>query len=239
MTFTYGNFIFEVLNGICSLKSPVAGKGYTGAAIIPNVAKNGSKRYIVTKISNECFKDCVSLNAISFPDTLKTIGSNVIYNTSVTSLFIPKSVKLLGNASFSGVYLLETVIFEPGSKLETIGNTAFAWCTKLTSIVFPPSVKSIEGHIFQGFSEITVYYCSKNAIQKANAFESSGKDVSVTLYVPAGYPSRTEISKFNPTTINDDVCKPYNEVFNNRVTCKATRKAMGRFIFIYALIVSL
>jgi hypothetical protein len=63
------------------------------------------------------------------------------------SICLPASVERLGSACFQPLpgeeSPLETVTFEPGSKLRKIPQEAFSRCTRLRSICLPPSVKKI------------------------------------------------------------------------------------------------
>ena len=238
ITFTYGEFIFEVLGTHCALKTPILGVEYSGKAIIPSIAMNGVKKYIVTALSDSCFGYCIGLTAIAFPETLKIIRPNSLYNTSVTSLFIPKSVTEICNAAFSGAFYLETVIFEPGIKLITIDKVCFAWCYQLKMIILPPSIKSIGDRMFQGTSSvISFYYCGSNELNNEKMFKSSVSDVVVNPYVTKRYPSQSKIGGKDAEIIEDEKCVPYYEIFNNKMTCKKTRRALSFNIFITMLMI--
>ena len=227
MVFSYGEFNFEVSGRTCSLKSPVLSIKYSGKGIIPSIAKDGAKRYIVTKISSYCFSNCIGLNSISFPDTLKDIDTNILYNTSVKTLFIPKSVRRITGAAFSGVFNLETVIFEPGSRVSIIGGSVFAWCEKLQIIILPPSIRSIDSYMFHGTSSTkSVYYCGSNELTDTKLFESPCSTFDVTVYVTNKYPTGKLIGGKNKIVTNLEKCAPYYEVFDNRITCKNSRRVL-------------
>ena len=82
------------------------------------------------------------------------IAQSAFLNTDITSVTIPASVKRIGNGAFSSCFSLETVTFESGSSLETIGEYAFALSSALTSITIPASVKDIRLHAFQDCSNL-------------------------------------------------------------------------------------
>ena len=74
-------------------------------------------------------------------------------NKSITSVYIPATVKNIGQGAFggtSGGYALETVIFAPQSQLASIDVSAFQYCSNLQNIIIPASVTSIEGNAFNG-----------------------------------------------------------------------------------------
>jgi hypothetical protein len=60
-------------------------------------------------------------------------------DSELRSIVIPSSVVILGHGSFSACGALETVVFESGSRLELIGDSAFDR-SGLHSIIFPSSV---------------------------------------------------------------------------------------------------
>ncbi|QIB68551.1 leucine-rich repeat protein [Aminipila butyrica] len=64
---------------------------------------------------------------------------------------IPATVVTISREAFHGCALTE-VIFLPGSQLKTIGESAFAYCTKLPSISLPEGVTSIGDRAFDGDS---------------------------------------------------------------------------------------
>jgi hypothetical protein len=72
---------------------------------------------------------------------------------SLKSLSIPPSVEILGATLFSRKNrhnwpLLETVIFEPGSKPHTIESYAFNKCVYLKSLCLPTSLSQVDGLAF-------------------------------------------------------------------------------------------
>ena len=82
--------------------------------------------YLVTKISNEAFKNC----------------------TSLTSITIPYSITEIGGDAFSGCTSLKSVEFAENSTLTDIGQGAFENCTSLADIVIPGSVRYIYRDMF-------------------------------------------------------------------------------------------
>ncbi len=63
--------------------------------------------------------------------------------TSITKITIPATVTKIGQASFAYNNLLESVVFENGSKLEEISRGAFGYCPALKEISLPATVKSV------------------------------------------------------------------------------------------------
>ena len=122
----------------------------------------------VTAIDNMAFFRCESLETVNFAadSRLQTIGAQVFQGcTSLTNITIPASVTSIGNDAFSGYNYndpnnhypatLTTVTFTPGSQLQTIGISAFNYCTGLTAITIPAGVASIGAGAFYGCTGLT------------------------------------------------------------------------------------
>ena len=117
----------------------------------------------VESIGYDAFKDCKNLTSVTFASGSKvaTIRYSAFQNcTSLTSITIPNSVTTIENASssdgaFTGCTSLASVIFEPGSKLTTIGRSAFSDCTSLTLITIPNSVTTIGIAAFRNCTSLT------------------------------------------------------------------------------------
>lgn len=92
----------------------------------------------------EC-RDNGSIGELLIPKTYNgkpvlEIGNEAFRSLNFTSLYIPNSIVSIGKEAFpSGI---ESVFFEEGSALKTIGDNAFA-CYKLKEIKIPEGVKSI------------------------------------------------------------------------------------------------
>lgn len=76
-----------------------------------------------------------SEETVNIPDGVETIAANVFAsNAYIKVVNIPASVKFIETSAFMGCSSLETVVFEDGSNLKTIGVRAFNNCPELTSI---------------------------------------------------------------------------------------------------------
>ena len=119
------------------------------------------------------FSDCTSLETLTLPDSLTTIGGsgNYSYNGAFANCTALKSVKFgsglvtIGNGysathtsytntgAFSNCGNLETVEFGPN--LETIGHHAFSECGHLKSLTIPDSVTTIGANCFYNNIRLT------------------------------------------------------------------------------------
>ena len=138
----------EVIDGLRYMLDPVKktatllpkkeGK-YSGDIIIPEKIKgNDGVEYVVTSLSESCFKDCDNL----------------------TSITIPSSVTSLGEGCFSGCSGLTSITIP--SSVTSLGGWCFQHCSSLTSITIPSSVTSLGVGCFENCSGLeTVYFKGK------------------------------------------------------------------------------
>ena len=98
---------------------------------------------------------------------LKVIGPECFLGAGLERMAIPKSVEKMQRSAFEGCGSLEEVVFEEGSKLETIQNKTFNWCRNLARIDLPDGLESID---YDAFS-----YCkSLNNIQLPEGLKKIG-----------------------------------------------------------------
>ena len=109
------------------------------------------KEYVVREgtevICDEAFRWCKSLQSVTIPNSVKSIGDYAFSSCkSLQSVTIPNSVKSIGDYAFSGCKSLQSVTI-PNS-VTSIENWAFCWCVSLQSVTIPNSVKSIGDKAF-------------------------------------------------------------------------------------------
>ncbi len=163
-----GQYTFNNCSKLTSINIPggvqnIGQNAFTATALTSVTIPNR-----VVKILSSAFGNCSSLARVTFEEgsQLETIGNLAFAGCSaLTTIEIPASVKTLGVASsFStgnGVFGstgLQSVTFEEGSVLETIGVGAFYRCSGLTEISIPSTVKLIAWGAFQesGLTEINI-----------------------------------------------------------------------------------
>ena len=98
---------------------------------------------------------------VVIPASVTEIGPSVFEapeegeeGVEITKVTIPASVTKIDDRAFYGCQLTE-VIFEAGSALRQIGESAFAYCTKLPEIVLPEGVEIIGVRAFDGDSRLS------------------------------------------------------------------------------------
>lgn len=125
----------------------------TGILIIPPVAKNGDKEYIVKQIGGFSFQNNPNITSISIPFTITEIGSYAFKDcTGLTAVNIPSSVTTIWGNAFENCTALKSATM--GRSLISISGSAFKNCTSLTSIIIPNSVTSIGSHAFENCSSL-------------------------------------------------------------------------------------
>ena len=88
--------------------------------------------------------------------------------TSITSVFIAKTVRLIGNGAFLQCPKLSKVKFEQGSSVEMMDNNAFHSCSSLEKIDLPPALKTVTPYApFNGAPLSCVSYFGTNQITRS------------------------------------------------------------------------
>ena len=102
----------------------------------------------VETIGENAISVCSSLSTVTFEkgSKLKTIGKGAFFDSALTSIEIPASVETIGERAFTSTENVDSklvaISFEQGSKLKTIEEGAFFY-SALTSIEIPASVETI------------------------------------------------------------------------------------------------
>ncbi|MGN0486556.1 MAG: leucine-rich repeat protein [Acutalibacteraceae bacterium] len=113
-----------------------------------NIIKHLVVKEGITSIGNSAFYYFTSdsIETISLPKSLKTIGSYAFGYVSVSKIIIPSGVTTIGNHAFIDSDLEEIVI---PSGVTYIGEGAFIGCKKLTSVLIPDTVKTLGKAAFE------------------------------------------------------------------------------------------
>lgn len=96
----------------------------------------------VTQIGAYAFANFHNLTTV-VSSNITVIGSNAFSGCLFTDYTVPASVTLIDDYAFCSCGRLETLTFADGSNLQGIGNEAFSYCSKLTSLTIPSQVNSI------------------------------------------------------------------------------------------------
>ena len=150
---------------------------FKGTANIISQLRYRGRTMNVLSIGYRAFAGCYSLTSITIPNSVKSIDYGAFDGcSSLTSITIPESVTSIGGSAFSGCHItsvtlksnnivsaardynssMKTIFGDQveeyiiGNSVTTIGNSAFQYCSSLTSINIPNSVTSIGEYAFSG-----------------------------------------------------------------------------------------
>ncbi len=130
----------------------------------------------VTSIEEAAFICCYDLESVQLPKNIKDIP-DAMFGTcrSLKEISIPQTVKTIGDFAFTDCAKLEKVHWEGKSKIQKIGQEAFAVCN-IKKLMIPASVKKIGIAGVSGTYTIQVEknnkkYKSKNGVM----FSKDGK----------------------------------------------------------------
>ena len=153
--------------------------------INPNITQVEIKEGIKT-IGEHAFENMGGSNrTLILPEGLETIGGEAFHGFNATSVTFPSTLKTIGSYAFDS--RLSQINHLPEG-LKTIGSQAFA-NSQLTDVVIPNSVKSLSATAFGGggdgwnMAQISNLYCSKAqqaGCEAALAFR--GDNATVTVY---------------------------------------------------------
>lgn len=124
-------------------------------------------------IGKGAFKYCKSLRHVRLPEYLVAIEACAFSNCStLQELLLPDNVTLVGDSAFSQCGQLTNVqlgSIKNGSKLKTIGTSAFASCSNVRDLVVPSSVETVGQYAFAGLGSLRVLAVRRSAAAAAAA----------------------------------------------------------------------
>jgi len=118
---------------------------------------------------------------IVIPDVMTKIPKDAFsFDTSVTSVYIPDSVKVINSRAFGNCINLKSVTFSENSNLSEIGLVAFSNCNGLESIELPDSLKRIKALAFSNCTKLTSI-TFPNGITEIDGFSDCTGLTSITI----------------------------------------------------------
>ena len=143
----------------------------------------GNKTY--TMVDNMICKDNGELTAFPpsrkgefvIPPEISVIGDYACFNTSLTAVTIPGSVRTVGANAFSGGTGLQKVVIENG--VHEVKGWSFSDCRSLSEVIIPESVKIIGYWAFDGCDSLESVTVSRDCKMENGAF---GEDVEIHYY---------------------------------------------------------
>ncbi len=117
-----------------------------------------SKATSLVSIGTRAFVDCPLLTSISIPDSVEILGNAIFNGTAITEIKLPENLISLG-AIFEGMGIKSVIL---PSKLQKIEKNAFKNCADLTSVVFPNTLTEIGMSAFEGCTSLLTVVFSNN-----------------------------------------------------------------------------
>ena len=142
----------------------------------------------VTAICDEAFRGCSSRSfmKVSIPPSVTHIGRYAFANSGVESVTIPTTIAYLGAGAFYDCNYLYGVTLS--TQLPTLYSKTFAGCEKLTSIIIPGSVSTLEDDVC-GFEMETVILDGTERFTKSDLEDAFG--VADFYWLPVDNKSHT------------------------------------------------
>ena len=125
----------------------------------------------IGKVAYRCKRD-FNYADIRFQDGTVGIAGGIFYVSRYAgprSVYIPDSVKVIGDWAFRGCGVLERV--RMSSCAEKLGNQAFMSCDALKSLTLPRGIKTICYDTFEGDCSLTLRSASEEVHQYANCYD--------------------------------------------------------------------
>lgn len=129
--------------------------------------------------------ETVGLVRLEIGNTVTSIGENVFYGSTLSSVVIPGNVLSIGDRAFKMSHLASVTILDG---VTSIGDEAFSDCSMLTSITIPSSVTSIGALAFAACSNLTtiIVQKTKTEVQAMNPNSWFWAQPSVTIICTDG-----------------------------------------------------
>ena len=184
----------------------------------------------VKAICDMAFFGCYGLTSITIPDSVTSIGDSALANcTNLTNINVDEAntvyhsngnclIEILSKTLISGC---QSSIIPADGSVTRIGESAFEWCDRLTSVTIPNSVTSIGSYTFAScdslmsvtipdsvasIGERVFYYCSALTDITINSKDVVIYDSSYTI------PSNATIRGYEGSTAQAYATK-YNRTF--------------------------
>ncbi len=169
---------------------------------------NGLENSKVDGIYKQAFYN-TKITSIALPSTVKTIGQDAFRNAPITSIVIPNSVESIGDHAFASCTSLATISISENSKLKRFDGQYQFEQTAISNFYFPSSLESIgTGGAFYKCSSLETLVNFENTKITDIPFRTfSGGPKFTTITFPQGIVSIGD-NAFNGHKITGDIIIP-------------------------------
>lgn len=196
----------------------VGAKGFKGNMVIPDVVKVDGYSFYVTTIAGNSFYN-TDVTALTLPKTLKSIAGSAFftlgkYDRPIERIVVPEGVVSIGSNAFYGSHV--NYVDLPKNSLKELAGSAFYSCD-IKGIEIPGSVGVINGSTFYGSHMGWVILGEGITEVKDNAFFATNIG---SLRLPStmktiGDGAFSSCSKLTSLTINNGLETVADNAFNN------------------------
>ena len=109
----------------------------------------------IATLPNYTFNSCSSLNDVTLPDTITSIGVFAFSHSGIRTLKLPSQLQSIQPGAFSMCDNLETLVLPDGMK--ELGMNAIIYCPNLVSVTIPASVESIAFGNFSMCDQVVIH----------------------------------------------------------------------------------
>jgi hypothetical protein len=193
------------LTNATSLES-IGGAAFDGCTKLADVTLTGADK--LATIGDYAFRG-IALKTVdlSWFTGLKSIGYQAFYESKVEKLWLPESLESIGGYAFEDCYALTEAMFlkkdgssgsmvpGDGSKLETIGTSAFSGCTALGKVVLTnaASLTSIGSEAFRNTKLTDMTLTNAASLESIGSAAFYGSGLTSLDFVLAGATGLTTI----------------------------------------------
>ncbi len=149
-----GMTAIETVNIADSIES--IGYGAFAFSTIKNVVFGDSST--LDTVDEFAFYNCASLNSITLPDGVTTIGDYAFWEADLQSFTFPSGVSVVGEWTFADNANLTTIDF---ANVTEISYSAFSNCTALETLTIPAGVETIADWAFSGCTAVETLIISE------------------------------------------------------------------------------
>jgi len=174
----------------------------------------------ITTIGNEAFSNCESLTNVTLPKHLITIEAHTFhYCKKLKKINIPNSVQRIGGSAFDNCTALDSISF--GSELKVIAGYAFDNCINLKNITFSDCDAVINSYAFSNSPNIRkITFLGGLKEIRHHAFDCTGYtpnyNKSLYIYDLAAYCSiKMGMSPLNVSTSGPGISKAEGYIYVN------------------------
>ena len=208
-------------------------KLFAGTGVLTNATYDLSGANIAiingySSIGSSAFQNATSLNSITIPASVTSIGQYAFAYTNITSISIPSSITSIDEYAFAFTYI--TSISIPSS-VTSIGQYAFS-NSSLTSISIPASVTSIDQYAFSNSAIASINVAQGNTYY---ASDNSGILFDVTRTTLIQYPSgKTQSSYIISSTVTTIGQYAFQYSNLSQIAIPSSVQTIGDYAFQYS-----